>query len=79
MLMVFYNLFDKLTLTKKFHHEVQSFSPTRLWSARSLVCVQGNIEKNALNKSPSLRAEHISKFDKIHDNSRFIEALIGLD
>ena len=23
--MVFYNLFDKLTLTKKFHHEVRSF------------------------------------------------------
>ena len=42
-------------------------------------CAQGNIEKNALNKSPSLRAEHISKFDKTHDNSRFIEALIGLD
>ena len=78
MLRLFYNLFDKLTLTKKFHHEVQSFSPTRLWSARSLVCAQGNIEKNALNKSPSLRAD-FPKFDQIPDNLRFIEALIGLD
>ena len=41
-------------------------------------CAQGNIEKNALNKSPSLRAEFL-KFDQIPDNLEFIEALIGLD
>ena len=26
MLRLFYNLFDKLTLTKKFHHELQSLT-----------------------------------------------------
>ena len=37
-----------------------------------------NKVKNALNKSPSLRAEFL-KFDQIPDNLEFIEALIGLD
>ena len=37
-----------------------------------------NKVKNALNKSPSLRAE-FPKFDQIPDNLEFIEALIGLD
>ena len=35
MLMVFYNLFDKLTLTKKFHHEVRSFSARTYTDAKA--------------------------------------------
>ena len=46
--------------------------------ARACTPASSNKVKNALNKSPSLRAE-FPKFDQIPDNLRFIEALIGLD
>ena len=71
--MVFSKLFDKWSLRKKFPHEEVE---TGAW----LDSLPGapNKVKNALNKSPSLRAEFL-KFDQIPDNLEFIEALIGLD
>ena len=56
---------------KKFHHEELDW-------CQGCTLASCNKVKNALNKSPSLRAD-FPKFDQIPDNLRFIEALTGLD